>query len=234
MPLSLLQKSSIAAAFTLVAGGIIGSCSYSVVPPKHFGVKVTWGQVEPETYAPGPHAKNPLVGKFYDFNNNVVILETSVGSGKNTKDQNSYRADIRVHYNIKPDAGILAFHLNEMGNDDGKQLLIEQLDKSMNAVVGQRTTPESLVTPDDVLKGLLSQIEWRLKQNNIALQIDTIEMLTQYVGDGQTPLRLPVQLKIKPGSEVESMAGPSVPVEHLMIVKSPAQQPAAPAAPAMK
>jgi regulator of protease activity HflC (stomatin/prohibitin superfamily) len=202
----------------LVIGLITFLDSFTIVRPKHFGVGVELGAVNPNILDPGWHWRNPWISDILSYNNNTIIMESTVGLGNNTKDQNAYTADMRVHYNISPNVGILAFHLKDMQDEDGHDLLVSQMDKAMNAVVGQRPTVATLVAPEDVLKAFLDQLEWRLSQNNIAIKIDTVEMLTQYVGGA---LRLPVQLKIKPGNEVESMAGPSVPVQHLMIVSVP-------------
>lgn len=209
---------AIVAAMLCVIGLIAALNSYTIVKPKHFGVKVELGEVTPVVLNPGLHWRHPFISEIPEYNNNTIILEDKIGDDNNTKDQNPYEISVRVHYNISPDAGILAFHLAEMGTDDGEELLKSQMNKALNAVVGQRTTVETLVSPETVLKAFLDQLEWRLKQNNIAIKIDTVEMLTQHVGG----LRLPVQLKIKPGQEVESMAGPSVPVQHLMLVGLPA------------
>lgn len=228
---------AIGAAFLTVAGGITAYRSFKIVSPNEFGVRVTAGEVQKDIINPGMHKKYPAFDKIHTFNNNTVILEGTVGDGKNTKDQNAFSADVRLHYNIDPNAGILAFHLGEMADDNGKDLITAQMSKAMNAAVGQRTTPESLVSPADVLEAFVDQLEWRLKQNNIAVKIDTVEYLTAHVGAGSSNgsdygLRLPVQLKKKPGQPVESMAGPSVPVQHLVI--TPAPQTFAPTAPAPK
>lgn len=155
---------------------------------------------------------------FYTFSNNTIILEETVGEGRNTKDQNSYSARMRIHYKIKPDAGILAFHLDEMKNENGKGLILGHMHKALDGVVGQRSVAESLISPPTVLSEFANQLDWRLAQNNIAIQVDTIEMLEQYVGSTNAGLRLPVQLKIRAGGPVESMSGPSVPVQHMEIV----------------
>jgi regulator of protease activity HflC (stomatin/prohibitin superfamily) len=217
---------AIGAAFLTVAGGVTAYRSYKIVSPNEFGVRVTAGEVQKDVVNPGWHKKYPLFDKIHTFNNNTVILEATVGDGKNTKDQNGFSAEVRLHYNIDPNAGILAFHLSEMADNNGKDLITEQMSKAMNAVVGQRTTPESLVSPADVLDAFVDQLEWRLKQNNIAVKIDTVEYLTAHVGSSSgstsdTGLRLPVQLKKRPGQPVESMAGPSVPVQHMIITTAP-------------
>ena len=203
----------------LFAAFIVVESSYTIVRPKHFGVKVELGEVSPQTLDPGLHWRHPFISEISSYNNNTVILESTVGSGNNTQDQNAYQIVARIHYNISPIVGILAFHLKEMKSNDGEDLLVAQMDKALNAVVGQRSTVATLISPEVILKSFLDQLEWRLTQNNIAIKIDTVEMLTQHVGG----LRLPVQLKIKPGSEVESMAGPSVPVQHLMIMVAPSK-----------
>lgn len=193
-------------AFAVVASVIGGCRSYDSVPQQSFGVRVTRGQVQPKLLEPAYYGKLPVLDKIYSFSNNVIILETTAGNPRNTKDQNDFSVDLRLHYQIKPDAGVLSFHLEELSDNNGKALLTTQLSNSVDSVVGQLTSQEALAAPADILKHIVPQFEWRLKQNNVAVEIDTIELLSIKMGNG---LRLPVQMRIKPGQNVEVMTGPS-------------------------
>lgn len=211
-PMSATTKQIIAASLAAVFGlGAVGTYrSTNVVPPKSFGLRVTAGKVQDKLLEPGIAFTYPVLDTIYAFSNNVIILETTAGSARNTQDQNTFSAQLRLHYQIDPNAGVLAFHLDEMGKENGEALVTEQMNKAIDAIVGQRTTGQVLSSHADILKDFVAQLEWRLKQNNIAVKIDTVEYLSANMGAG---VRLPVQLRVKPGQAVESMAGPSaVPV----------------------
>ena len=62
-----------------------------------------------------------------------------------------------------------------------------------------------MADPEGFLKGYLANFQWRLAQNNVPVQLDTIELLTMNVGS----LRKPIQMRIKANGEVEQMAGPA-------------------------
>ena len=193
-------------AFAVVASVIGGCRSYDSVPQQSFGVRVTRGQVQPKLLEPGYYSKAPALDTIYSFSNNVIILETTAGNPRNTRDQNDFSVELRLHYQIKPNVGVLSFHLDELSDNNGQKLLTKQLSNSVDSVVGQLTSQEALSIPADILKNIVPQLEWRLKQNNIAVEIDTIELLSVQMGNG---LRLPVQMRIKPGQNVEVMTGPS-------------------------
>lgn len=192
------------------------------------------GKVLNDTIAPGVLWTWPFIEDVDQFQNNTIILETTAGTGRNTKDQNMLSAENRFHYTIDPTQGSIALHLSTMSDDNGKTLLEGLMDQSFDAVVGARPASNHMADPEALLSGFADNLEWRLKQNNVPISIDAIELLTLTVGDGTTPYRMPVQLRIrrtkkdgKAGWAIEDMAGPAaIPIESAgHIIKPNTKQP---------
>jgi regulator of protease activity HflC (stomatin/prohibitin superfamily) len=201
---------------TAVLGTICTADSCNKVGSGYFGVHTRMGKIINDTVPPGVKWTVPLIDDVDLFQNNTIILETSVGTGRNTKDQNMLASEERLHYTIDPDEGVLALHINSMSADNGKQLLEGLMDQSFDAVVGERPASDHMSDPEGVLLAFAENLEWRLKQNNVPIKVDAIELLTLTVGDGGTPYRTPVQLRIrrvdsqgKAGWTIEQMSGPA-------------------------
>ena len=193
-----------------------------VIDSGHFGVKTHWGKVVNDSVPPDWHWKIPFAEHIYEFQNNTIIMDAHVGSGKNTKEQNMLSAETRFHYRIDPKKGVIALHIETMGADNGKKLLKDLMDQSFNAVVAERPSTDHLNNVKALLEAFASNLEWRLAQNNVPASIEAVELLEINIGDGTNPYRLPIQMRIKridkqgnAGWEVENMAGPAAfPVEQ--------------------
>lgn len=199
----------------------LGISSFKTISSSHFGVHTRFGKILNDTIGPGVEPKIPFVDKVYELQNNTIILETTAGTGRNTKDQNMLSSEMRLHYTINPKAGVLGLHLKKLGNDNGKEFLENLMDQSYDAVVGERNASDHMADPKALLASFAENLEWREKQNNFPIDVDAIELLTSTVGDGATPYRTPVQLRIRrinkdgtQGWAIEQMAGPAaLPVE---------------------
>jgi regulator of protease activity HflC (stomatin/prohibitin superfamily) len=226
------NKLWIIGAATGVLALISGLDSCNKITSGHFGVHSRMGKVLNDTVSPGVKLTIPFIDDVDQFQNNTIILETNAGTGRNTKDQNMLSSEKRFHYTIDPSQGVIALHLETMSNDNGKELLEELMDQSFNAVVGERPASDHMANPDDLLYGFAENLEWRLKQNNVPISIDAVELLTLTVGDGPNPYRMPVQLRIRrmdkdgqAGWAIEEMAGPAaLPVQSRGQVIKPNQE----------
>ncbi len=194
--------------------GLIDSCN--TISSGHFGVHTRFGKILNDTISPGVVWKMPLVDDVYALQNNTIILETTAGSGRNTKDQNMLSSEMRLHYTIAPHEGVLALHIDAMSKNNGKDLLTGLMDQSFNAVTGERPASDHMADPKTLLSGFADNLQWREKQNNVPMKVEAIELLTLTVGDGSNPYRMPVQLRIRridkdghAGWTVEKMAGPA-------------------------
>ena len=204
-----------------VTGLVAGLDSYKPIDSGHFGVHTRMGKVLNDTLGPGVETKVPFIDHVYEFQNNTIILTTTAGEGRNTKDQNMLSAEMRLHYTIDPREGVLALHIATMSDDNGKELLESLMDQSFNAVVGERPASDHMADPETLLASFGENLQWREKQNNVPISVDAIELLTIEVGNGTDPYRMPVQMRLrrvdnngKAGWTVEQMAGPAaLPVE---------------------
>ncbi|MDD5585719.1 MAG: SPFH domain-containing protein [Alphaproteobacteria bacterium] len=196
--------------------------SYKIVPAQSYGVRVTFGQMVSDNVPPGFYFKYPLYDTIDIFSNNTVIVESEVGAVKssgsssenatelNSSDRNPVSAKIRTHYKVNPAVGSIALKLPEMRGDNGETAFKELENQSFNAVVGSRPAAETLDDPTGFLEAFLVNLRWRLAQNNMPIEIDTIELLSFHAN-----LRKPIQYRIKSDGKVDQMAGPAaVSVTH--------------------
>ncbi len=211
-----------------LASSILGYRSFEIVEAGNFGVRIKNGKLVSDNLEAGIYSKSPIFDTIYELRNNTIILETTAGTGRNTHEQNMLTADLRIHYKIKPEIGSIALQIDNMVTDQGKALLEEVADNSLDSVVGERHSMDHLANPQGLLQGLADNFEWRFRQNNVPAEIDSIELLTIHIGDGGNPYRIPVQLRIrrleegKAGWAVESMAGPAaVSVQQAGSIASP-------------
>jgi regulator of protease activity HflC (stomatin/prohibitin superfamily) len=197
------KKLAASAAFGIAALWL-GARSYEIVPAQRYAVHVKLGQVKSDQVAPGIYRKLPFYDHYYVFNNNTIILENTVCSGNNTADQNSVKAEIRLHYRINPKVGLLALLLDKMSDDNGAALLGDLMTQACNAVVGSRPARDTLADPQGFLQAFMGNLQWRVSQNNIPAQVDVAELLAF-----NADLREPVQMRLKTNGAVEDMAGPA-------------------------
>jgi regulator of protease activity HflC (stomatin/prohibitin superfamily) len=215
------------AAFVAIAG-VVGACSYQIVPAQNFGVRVRFGQVVDQQMKPDIYPKLPIMDTIHILKENTIILEETMGEGANTQDQNHLKALMRVHYQNDPKSGVIAYHVEDMASDDGKELLAGLMDQSFNAAAGYGKAVDSLNDPRKFLFTLADNLQWRLKQNNVAIELDAFELLEMRVGDGTNPLRMPIQMRLKRDGadqqwKIEDITGPT---------GTPARSGGAPSAPA--
>lgn len=221
----------IGAAFVVIAGTVFGCNSYKIVPAQSYGVDIKFGQLESDHLKPGIYPKVPFFEKIYTLNNNTIIMETDgVGAGNNSSDQNAVTADFRIHYKVNPKVGSIALNIEKITDNHGQGLIKDLEGQALNAAVGSRPATDTLADPVGFLKAFKENLEWRIGQNNVPAEIDSIELLTMYVGasssssSSTTPngLRKVMQLRIKANDEVEQMSGPAaVSVSAAGIVNGP-------------
>lgn len=206
----------IAGGLAVGAGAVAALDTFKAIDSGHFGVHTRLGRVINDTIAPKVVWKYPFVDKVHQFQNNTIILETTAGTGRNTKEQNMLSAKMRLHYRIDPSQGVLALHIKKMSDDNGGELLEGLMDQSFDAVVGERHSSEHMADPQALLIAFAQNFDWRQRQNNVPTSVEAIELLEATIGDGSNPYRTPLQLRIRrtdskgnSGWIVEQMAGPA-------------------------
>lgn len=183
----------------------------TIVPAQNFGVRIRNGQLVSDKLEPNLYWVRPVLDNVYSFPNNTTIINGTAGNSRNASDQNSISADYRIHYRVNPKAGYLALHIETMARDGGVELVGGLTGQAVDTAAGNRRAVDTLNDPSGFLKTMVTNLQWRLKQNNVPVDIDTVELLTLHSGG----TRMPVQLRLRPGSEVEAMSavGPgAVPV----------------------
>ncbi len=192
------------------AASFIGTQSYEIVPPMNFAARETLGQMVATNLKSGFYWKLPIQDTFYILRENTIILEASAGGSRNTKDQNDLSVEMRLHYKNNPKSGVLAYHVKEMANDGGAKLLKGLIDQSVDAAAGYKAAIDSVNDPKTLLFTVADNLQWRLNQNNVAIEVDAIEFNVLKVGG----LRTPVQLRLKSQADgkswgIENITGPA-------------------------
>lgn len=211
----------------ILAAGVVGGAGTlatqdivpTIVDPQQYGVRVRNGQLDVanQHLQPGLYWTRPIFDTIYKLKENTIILDLdSIGdtSEPNTQDQNILRAKMRMHYKNDPKSGVIAFHVSDMSQDDGKELLTKLLSQSFDAAAGSEKAVGALNDPRKFLFTLADNLQWRLNQNNVAIELDAFELLQFTVGDGKKPLRTPVMLRLKRAEDgkwrAEDITGPAI------------------------
>lgn len=198
-----------------------GNIIPEIVPAQNYGVRIRTGQLVSDELPPALYWKRPFFDDIYHFSNNTVILEATAGSGANTHDQNALTSDFRIHFRVDPKIGLIALHAKDLSVDNGKAKMTEFMTQSVNAVVGSRDAKDTLGDSSTYLRAFERDLNIRLRQNNVPVKVDTIELLAMKVGI----LRIPVQQRLRVDGIVEDMANPSPPMAGPAAVPVPHARP---------
>ncbi len=188
--------------------------SFVIVPAQSYGVDVKLGQLNSTNLKPGIYGKLPYLEEIYVLNNNTMIWETeNVGTPKNTSDQNSIVADFRFHVKINPKVGSLALTINKVASERRAENTLKDLqNQALDASVGKFSSSATEADPKAFLERFKANLEWRIQQNNLPIEIDAVELLEMRAGgpEGATSgQREVIQLRIRSDNTVEEMAGPA-------------------------
>lgn len=194
----------------IVAAGV-ASQSYEIVPPMNFAARERLGQMVATNLKPGFYWKMPAFDKFYILRENTIILNVVTSGNRNTQDQNNLSVEMRLHYKNNPKSGVLAYHVKEMADDGGAKLLRDLINQSVDATAGYKRAVDSINDPKTFLFTLADNMQWRLNQNNVAIEVDAIELNVMSVGT----LRTPVQMRLKSQEDgkswkIENVTGPAI------------------------
>lgn len=174
------------AIFGLAAAlGITTCASISHIGPGQFGLRETFYQLVSGIIPPGIYGQVPFVQFTHNFEANTQRIEFNAGSCRfwplceNTKDQNALTASVALNYRVLPDAEKLGFHLWAMDGfvmPDGYWLLTDLLNTSANAVMGKYNMAYILSNPEEFLDELRRDFTIRLQQNNIPVEVESLEL----------------------------------------------------------
>lgn len=169
----------------LVAALILGTVCR--VSPKQFGLRMTGYVLMSDHFLPsGVTLQVPLVQYTHKYQANTQTITLTAGGCRfwptcdSTKDQNPLRAEVIVQYRVKQDLEDLGFHQWAMEGflfPDGYWLLTDLLNVSANAVLGQKTLAETVLSaPRQFSDALYADFTNRLKLNNVPVEVESLEL----------------------------------------------------------
>lgn len=190
------------AAFSLMAGSCGALHSFNIIPKDRYGVKESFGKITDRKMQPGgPYWINPVPGleKIYKLKANTIILDLDAGEGANTQDRNGLVAPMQLHFKNNPDSGVIEYHVAEMAQDDGKQLLSGLLSQSVNTVAGRSRAANIVNNPEQFLLDVKKNLDTLLQQNNVAIELDAIQLKSLNVGGSVTQVQKFLKINPKTG-----------------------------------
>ena len=170
-----------------IAAGVLSTVFSTVshTARDQFSIRETAYKFSSEIREPGITLQIPFFQFTHNYMANTQKINFNAGSCrflpmcKSTLDQNALTADISLNYRVLPNAEKLSFHLWEMDGfitKDGYWLLTRMLNDSTNAVMGKSTMTQLLAAPEKFLKDVKEDFAFRIKQNNIPIEIESLEM----------------------------------------------------------
>ncbi len=181
-PKNMSTKSAITIAGLALATAF---AAVSRTQPDQFAIQETLYRFNSEIIPPRISIQIPFIQFTHNFQANTQKIEFNAGSCRfwplcdSTKDQNPLTANIVLNYKILPDKKKLSYHLWEMDGfvmPDGYWLLTDLLNQSTNAVMGRGDLAEHLRKPEDFLKALKEDFAFRAEQNNVPIEIESLEL----------------------------------------------------------
>ncbi len=144
-------------------------------------------------------------------------MDAEIGADEqsNTSDQNHLHGKMKMHFKNDPKSGVIEYHVKDMAWDDGKHLLTRLMHDSFDAVARSTTATGSINNPKDFLLAFANNLQQRLIQNQVAIELDMFEFQEFTVGSGgRQAMRTPLQLTLKRTSDgqwrKENIVGPSL------------------------
>ena len=171
---------------TAISGLVMSAfAAVSRVEPGEFAIRETFYRMTSDIIKPGIHPQVPFVQFTHNFETNTQRAEIKAGSCRfwplcnSTKDGNALTAEVALNYKVLPDAQKLGFHLWSMDGfimPDGYWLVTRMLNDSANAVMGRYDMAQIMANPEKFAKELKEDLIFRLQQNNIPVEIESLEL----------------------------------------------------------
>lgn len=164
----------------------LGYISTNYVRSDQFALRQSFFSAGEKTLPSGFYVTLPWPLQYtHSYESRTQRIEFSAGSGRflpffdSTGDRNILTADIAINYKVVPDPAKLKFHLYEMDGwmmQDGYWLLTKMANDSANAVLGRCAMAETLANPQRFIDDLKADLEARLEQNNVPVEIESLEL----------------------------------------------------------
>ena len=164
-----------------------GGLFYNYAGPNKLTLRTSFGAVDQKhDMQPGFYFHVWPFSYTHDYSSEVQTIEFGAGGkyfvpwGENTADQNHLHAKLRLNYRVMPDKQKLGYHRWEMDNilskSDGYWMLTRMMNASANAVMGKDNIAKIMANPDQFSKDFYEDLQFRLKQNNVPIEIESIEL----------------------------------------------------------
>lgn len=181
-----ISKKAAGALATTAALALTGYAAGNKINPKQFGLRETFYAVVGDTLLDSRiHMQVPFVQYTHTYDMNTQKINFNAGSCRfvpfcdSTADQNPLTSNITLHYKVVKDHQKITYHRWAMEGfimPDGYWLLTDMMNTSANAVLGRNTMAHTLSNPQEYLKALHEDLSIRLAQNNIPVEIESLEL----------------------------------------------------------
>lgn len=174
---------------SLFLGGALitdGGLIYNYAAPNQFTLKTNWSAVSDETTGSGLHLHLWPATYTHDYPAQIQRINFNAGGiwhlpfGDSTADQNHLHARMRLNYTVSQDTDSLQYHRWGMedyfGLPAGYFMLTGYMNSSANAIMGQDEMGVTLGNPEAYLEAFSRDFSFRLQQNNVPIQIESIEL----------------------------------------------------------
>jgi hypothetical protein len=167
------------------AAVVTAFAAVSRVNKQEFGMRETFFKITSGILQPGMHPQFPFFQFTHHYESGTQRIEFDAGGCRflpfceSTNDRNSITAKVVLNYKIQQDANKMALHRWSMDGfvfQDGYWLLTRMLNDSANAVLGKQAMHQTLANQADFLKALYEDFSFRLKQNNVPVDIESLEL----------------------------------------------------------
>lgn len=165
---------------------LTGYASVTNITPKQFGLRESFYVMTGNIMNPGIYFQFPFVQYTHRYETNTQVLQLNSGGCRflpwcdSTGDHNPLTADMVLHYRVLPNVDKMNFHrwaMESWGTGrDGYWLITKTLNTAANTALGQKNMADTLKDPEGFQKAVYNDLKYRLEQNNIPVEIESLEL----------------------------------------------------------
>ncbi len=138
---------------------------FVMVGPGERGIKITLGQVQPESYGEGLHTIFPFIQKFRTMD--VKTQRNTLNTQVYTKDIQQARITYVINYNLQPDKVNKLFQ--EIGMDYESKILTPVVEGTIKDIIGKWNAQDLIANREKATSDILFKLQEQLKNNYISV-----------------------------------------------------------------
>ena len=138
---------------------------FVMVGPGERGIKITLGQVQPESYGEGLHTIFPFLQKFRTMD--VKTQRNTLSTQVYTKDIQQARITYVINYNVQPDSVNKLFQ--EVGLDYETKILTPVVEGTIKDIIGKWNAQDLIANREKATSDILIKLKEQLQTNYIAV-----------------------------------------------------------------